>query len=204
MKVICIGRNYAEHIKELNNETPGNPVLFLKPSTSVLKNKQTFYHPSFSTNIHFECEVVLRICKSGKYIQEQFAHQYFDAFTLGIDFTARDLQDAQKAKGLPWEIAKAFDNSAVIGDWQVFANDVSKQQPIQFSFLQNQSIVQNGDTAMLLFSFAKIIEYASQYFSLQQGDVIFTGTPAGVGPITIGDILIGIVANEQILQCTIA
>jgi acylpyruvate hydrolase len=204
MKVVCIGRNYAEHIKELNNETPGNPVLFLKPSTAVLKNNQTFYHPAFSTNIHFECELVLRICKSGKYIQEQFAHQYFDAYTLGIDFTARDLQDQQKTKGLPWEIAKSFDNSAVIGDWQTFTSIEQKKENIQFSFTQNEKLVQNGDTKMLLFSFSKIIEYASQFFSLQQGDVIFTGTPAGVGPIVIGDLLIGKIAELQVLQCTIA
>jgi 2-keto-4-pentenoate hydratase/2-oxohepta-3-ene-1,7-dioic acid hydratase in catechol pathway len=202
MKIICIGRNYAEHAAELNNAVPDAPVVFIKPSTAMLKDGADFYYPSFTQDLHYECEVVLRICKNGKHIQEQFAHQYFDAFTLGIDFTARDLQDAQKKKGLPWEIAKAFDNSAVIGEWQPM-DEPQKQNGITFQLLKNNTIVQSGNTQSMLFSFANMIAYVSKFFSLQQGDLIFTGTPPGVGPVAIGDVLQGVYADKQLLQVAI-
>jgi 2-keto-4-pentenoate hydratase/2-oxohepta-3-ene-1,7-dioic acid hydratase in catechol pathway len=199
MKIICIGRNYLEHTIELNNKIPDSPVVFLKPSTALLKNSSDFYYPPFTQDLHYECEVVLRICKNGKYIQEQFANQYYDAFTLGIDFTARDLQDAQKAKGLPWEIAKAFDNSAVIGEFINF-DDELKKNPIPFQLQLNNDIVQSGNTKDMMFSFEKIVSYVSQFFSLQQGDLIYTGTPSGVGPVEIGDVLIGIYNGAEVMR----
>jgi acylpyruvate hydrolase len=203
MKIICVGRNYAAHAAELANDVPSKPVVFLKPNTALLKNNQDFYHPSFSSDIHYECEVVLRVCKNGKYIQPEFALNYIDAFTLGIDFTARDLQDAQKKAGLPWEIAKAFDHSAVLGDWIPFDDNQSKNSPIHFQFFQNNQLKQTGDTTLLLFPFATIITYVSQFFSLQQGDLIYTGTPAGVGAIAIGDELAGFYQEKQVLGCSV-
>jgi 2-keto-4-pentenoate hydratase/2-oxohepta-3-ene-1,7-dioic acid hydratase in catechol pathway len=202
MKIICIGRNYAEHTKELNNAIPDNPVVFIKPSTALLKCNADFYYPLFTQDLHYECEVVLRVCKNGKFIQENFASTYFDAFTLGIDFTARDLQELQKKKGLPWEIAKAFDNSAVIGDMIPFTTEM-KTKSIQFQLQKNGIEVQNGNTADMLFSFEKIIAYTSQFFSLQQGDLIFTGTPSGVGPVAIGDNLVGLYDGEEVFSCAI-
>jgi len=174
MKIICIGRNYAAHIEELKNEKPGQPVVFLKPDTALIKGGTPFFYPDFSTNIHHEIELVLKISKEGKYIQPQFAHRYFEEIGLGIDFTARDLQDQCKAKGLPWEIAKAFNGSAPIGEFK--------------------------SVAELLFDFATIISYVSQFFTLKKGDLIYTGTPAGVGPVQIGDQLIGFIGNEKMLH----
>jgi 2-keto-4-pentenoate hydratase/2-oxohepta-3-ene-1,7-dioic acid hydratase in catechol pathway len=205
MKIICIGRNYAAHAAELQNNVPDKPVIFLKPNTALLKNNSEFYYPSFSANIHYECEVVLRIGKKGKYVEPEFALQYIDAYSLGLDFTARDLQDEQKAKGLPWEIAKAFDNSAVVGDWNVFDAKAEGVKNIQFNFYQNGILKQQGDTGLMLFSFEKIISYVSQFFSLQQGDIIFTGTPAGVDAIQIGDVLEAKFTNDDslILKCVI-
>jgi 2-keto-4-pentenoate hydratase/2-oxohepta-3-ene-1,7-dioic acid hydratase in catechol pathway len=202
MKIICIGRNYAEHTKELNNAIPDNPVVFMKPATALLKGNADFYFPPFTQDLHYECEVVLRICKNGKFIQENFASTYYDAFTLGIDFTARDLQETQKKKGLPWEIAKAFDNSAVIGKMIPFTAEM-KSQSIQFQLQKNGVEVQNGNTADMLFSFEKIIAYTSQFFSLQQGDLIFTGTPSGVGPVAISDKLVGVFEGDEIFSCAI-
>jgi 2-keto-4-pentenoate hydratase/2-oxohepta-3-ene-1,7-dioic acid hydratase in catechol pathway len=202
MKIICIGRNYVEHIQELNNTIPTAPVVFMKPSTALLKNNAAFYFPDFTKDIHYECEIVYRICKNGKYIQQQFASNYYDAYTLGIDFTARDLQEVQKAKGLPWEIAKAFDNSAVIGDWIPLPATL-KKQPILFDFLIDNTVAQHGDSTKMMFNIDAIIVYVSQFFSLQQGDIIFTGTPAGVGSIAIGQQLQGFVNKENILSCTI-
>jgi 2-keto-4-pentenoate hydratase/2-oxohepta-3-ene-1,7-dioic acid hydratase in catechol pathway len=199
MKIICIGRNYIDHAKELNNAIPDEPVVFLKPSTALLKNNSSFYYPPFTHDLHYECEVVLRISKNGKFIQEAFANQYYDAFALGIDFTARDLQDVQKAKGLPWEIAKAFDNSAVIGDFIAF-DDSIQANDIKFQLQLNNQIVQSGNTGDMMFSFEKIITYVSRFFSLQQGDLIYTGTPAGVGAVEIGDELQGIYNGAVVLQ----
>lgn len=196
MKIICIGRNYAEHAKELKNEVPDKPVLFLKPQTALLKDNKPFYHPEWSSDIHYEAELVLKISKQGKYIEEKFAHKYYNEITVGIDFTARDLQSQQKAKGLPWEVAKAFDNSAAVG---TFA-PLTDKRPVLFSLSLNGTQVQNGTTDDMLFSFDKIIAYASQFFTLQLGDLIYTGTPAGVGPVKIGDRLEGFLEGNKVLD----
>ena len=199
MKIICIGRNYSEHAKELKNEIPDKPVIFLKPQTALLKDNKPFYYPEWTNDLHYETELVLKICKQGKYIEKKFANRYFDEVTVGIDFTARDLQTQQKAKGLPWEIAKAFDNSAVIGKFNPILT-FSEGEGINFSLNLNEVEVQKGNTSNMLFSFEKIISYASQYFTLQTGDFIFTGTPAGVGPVKIGDRLEGFLEEEKVFD----
>lgn len=196
MKIICIGRNYSEHAKELKNEIPDKPVVFLKPHTALLKDNKPFYYPEWTKDLHYETELVLKVCKQGKYIDEKFARNYFDEVTVGIDFTARDLQSLQKAKGLPWEIAKAFDNSAVVGEFKK-AND---SKSFNFSMKLNGTEVQKGNTNDMMFSFEKIIAYASQFFTLQTGDLIFTGTPAGVGAVKIGDRLEGFLETEKIFD----
>jgi acylpyruvate hydrolase len=195
MKFICIGRNYSEHAKELKNELPDKPIVFLKPQTALLKDNKPFYLPGWTNDLHYETEIVLKISKQGKYIDEKFAHKYYDELTVGIDFTARDIQAQQKAKGLPWEIAKAFDNSAVIGEFRK-----PKFKNINFSMNLNGVEVQKGNTADVIFSFEKIISYASQFFTLQQGDLIFTGTPAGVGPVKQGDRLEGFLEGEKVFD----
>jgi len=199
MKIICIGRNYAAHIEELKNEKPGQPVVFLKPDTALVKGESPFYYPDFSTNIHHEIELVLKISKEGKYIQPQFAHRYFEEIGLGIDFTARDLQDQCKAKGLPWEIAKAFNGSAPIGDFKS-VSEFSDLKNIDFHLEINGEVKQKGNTSLMLFDFATIISYVSQFFTLKKGDLIYTGTPAGVGPVQTGDQLIGFIGNEKMLH----
>jgi len=199
MKIFCVGRNYAEHAKELNNEVPANPVIFMKPPTALLKNGQAFFHPEFSEDVHYEGEIVLRVCKNGKKIDKKFAHKYYDAFTIGFDFTARDIQTEQKKKGWPWEIAKGFDGSAFIGDFI----PLQQGQLISFTIKKNNQIVQQGDTSMLIFSFDEIISYISKFFTLQQGDLIYTGTPQGVGAVKIGDVLEGFVDNNAIVRCEI-
>jgi acylpyruvate hydrolase len=195
MKIICIGRNYSEHAKELNNEIPDKPVVFLKPATALLKDNKPFFYPEWSKDIHYETELVLKVCKQGKYIDEKFAHKYYNEVSVGIDFTARDLQSEQKAKGLPWEIAKAFDNSAAIG---IFAPLKSKS--CNFSLKLNGVEVQYGNTNDMMFSFDKIIAYASQFFTLQVGDLIYTGTPHGVGAVKIGDRLEGFLEQEKVFD----
>ena len=199
MKIICIGRNYAAHIEELKNEKPGQPVVFLKPDTALLKGGAPFFFPDFSTNIHHEIELVLKISKEGKYIQPQFAHRYFEEIGLGIDFTARDLQDQCKAKGLPWEIAKAFNGSAPIGNFKP-VSEFSDLKNIDFHLEINGEVKQKGNTSLMLFDFATIISYVSQFFTLKKGDLIYTGTPAGVGPVQTGDQLIGFIGNEKMLH----
>lgn len=199
MKIIAIGRNYAEHIEELKNERPSEPVVFLKPDTAVLKNGAPFYHPDFSQNIHHEVELVLKVCKEGKYIQKQFAHRYFDEIGLGIDFTARDLQDKCKSKGLPWEIAKAFNGSAPVGEF-LPVTEFKNLQDINFHLLINGELRQKGNTSMMLFDFGTIIEYISRFFTLKKGDLIFTGTPAGVGKVNIGDRLEGFIEDKKLLD----
>lgn len=198
MKIIAVGRNYAEHTKELNNALPTEPVIFLKPDTAVLNNNQAFYHPDFSENIHHEVEVIIKISKEGKYIQEKFAHKYFEEVGLGIDFTARDLQSKLKEKSLPWEIAKAFDKSAPISNFISLA-DLNVHN-LNFKLLINGELRQQGNTADMIFSIEKIIAFASQYFTLKKGDIIFTGTPAGVGKINIGDHLTGFLENLKLLD----
>lgn len=199
MKVIAIGRNYAEHIEELNNERPSAPVVFLKPDTAVLKNNAPFYHPDFSQNIHHEVELVLKVCKEGKYIQPQFAHRYFDEIGVGIDFTARDLQDTCKAKGLPWEIAKAFNGSAPVGTF-LPVSEFKSMNDINFHLVINGELKQKGNTSMMLFDFNAIISYVSQFFTLKKGDLIFTGTPAGVSKVSIGDRLEAFIEDQKLLD----
>ncbi len=202
MKIICIGRNYAAHIEELKNEKPGQPVVFLKPDTALIKGGAPFFYPDFSTNIHHEIELVLKISKEGKYIQPQFAHRYFEEIGLGIDFTARDLQDQCKAKGLPWEIAKGFNGSAPIGDFKS-VGELGDLKNIDFHLEINGEVKQRGNTSMMLFDFATIISYVSQFFTLKKGDLIYTGTPAGVGPVQVGDQLQGFIGNEKMLHVEI-
>ncbi len=202
MKVIAIGRNYAEHAKELNNAIPESPVIFLKPDTAVTKDNKSFYIPDFSNDIHYELEVVLKICKEGKHISEKFAHKYYEEIGLGIDYTARDIQTKHKNAGLPWELAKAFDGSAAISNFKPIS-DFSDLYNLKFQLKQNNEIKQNGNTADLIFSFEKIISFVSQYITLKKGDLIFTGTPAGVGQVNKGDRLEGYLENEQLLNIEI-
>lgn len=199
MKIIAIGRNYAEHIEELQNERPSAPVVFLKPDTAVIKNGAPFYHPDFSENIHHEVELVLKVSKEGKYIEKKFADRYFDEIGLGIDFTARDLQDKCKAKGLPWEIAKAFNGSAPVGGF-LPVSEFKNLSDINFHLNINGELKQKGNTSMMLFDFGTIIEYISQFFTLKKGDLIFTGTPAGVGKVQVGDHLEGYIEDKKLLD----
>lgn len=199
MKIICIGRNYAEHAKELGNERPEEPVIFLKPKTAFLPSGRDFYYPGFTQDLHYECELVIKISKNGKHIQEKFAHKYFSEISLGIDFTARDVQSKLKAKGLPWELAKAFDNSAPAGLFQPLTEGQDVQD-LNFILKVNNEERQAGHTADMIFSVAQIIAFASRYFSLQMGDLIFTGTPAGVGPVQVNDQLEGFLEGKKVLD----
>lgn len=201
MKIICIGRNYSEHAKELGNEVPENPVIFMKPDTALLKKGSDFYLPEFSTDIHYELELVLKISKGGKYIQKENAHQYYDEIGLGLDLTARDLQSHLKSKDLPWELAKAFDGSAVVSPFiNKAAFDLKKTR---FSLLKNGETVQDGNSGNMIFSPEDIIAFVSQYFTLRTGDLIFTGTPEGVGKLKEGDILQGYLEGEKMLDLRI-
>lgn len=195
MKIICIGRNYADHAKELNNDLPTEPIFFLKPDTALLKDNDPFYLPDFTNDLHYECEIVVKINKVGKNIQEKFANKYYDQISLGIDFTARDLQTKCKEKGLPWEIAKAFEHSAPISNsWIDISNrDINN---IQFHLDLNDKTVQNGTTADWIFKIDSIIAYVSKFMTLKTGDLIFTGTPAGVGQVKIGDRLKGFIGEQ--------
>ena len=201
MKIFCIGRNYLEHAKELNNAVPTKPLIFMKPPTALLLENKPFYYPEFTKNLHYEIEVVLKISKNGKAIQPEFAHRYYDKIGLGIDFTARDVQDELKAKGQPWEIAKGFDNSAVLSDF-VDLKDFDKTN-ISFQLHKNGEIVQKGTTKDLIFSFDTVVSYISQFFTLQQGDLIYTGTPEGVGAVKIGDKLEGFLEGKPMFICEI-
>ena len=202
MKLICIGRNYTDHIKELDNERPTDPVVFLKPDTAILLKKQPFFIPDFSNDIHHEVEILVKINKVGKYIDKKFAHKYYDEIGLGIDFTARDLQSDLKAKGLPWEKAKAFDGSAVIGNWLLKTN-FKNLEDINFSLQKNNTLVQQGNTKLMLWKIDELIEYISKYFTLKIGDIIFTGTPSGVGRVEPNDMLIGSIENQEVFKITI-
>lgn len=199
MKIIAIGRNYAEHAKELNNPVPTVPVIFMKPDTAILKDNKPFYHPEFSTDIHHEIELVLKISKEGKHIAEKFASNYFDEIGLGVDFTARDIQQKHKEKGLPWELAKAFDNSAPVSKFipKAHFKDLNN---LNIRLNLNGKTVQDGNTKDLLFSFEYIIAFVSKYITLKKGDLIFTGTPQGVGKVNIGDHLEGYLENEKLLD----
>ena len=199
MKIIAIGRNYAAHIEELQNEKPSEPVVFMKPDTALLKNNAPFYHPDFSQDIHHEVELVLKIKKEGKYIEREFAHTYYDEIGIGIDFTARDLQQKCKEKGLPWKIAKAFNGSAPVGAFRP-VSDFPDVTNINFHLDINGERRQTGNTSLLIFPFDVILSYVSQFFTLKTGDLIFTGTPAGVGKVTIGDRLEAYVEQEKLLE----
>lgn len=204
MKIICVGLNYPSHNKEMErngNDIPNEPILFLKPDSALLKDGKTFYIPDFSQNIHYEAEIVVKINRLGKNIAERFAHRYYEELTIGIDFTARDLQDQLKSKGLPWEISKGFDNSAVIGDF--IHKETVDVNNLKFELEINRQSVQSGNTAEMIHSIDKIIAYASQFFTLKMGDLIFTGTPSGVGTIKIGDQITGSVQEQQLLAISI-
>ena len=199
MKIICIGRNYAEHAKELNNAIPTEPVYFMKPDTALLKDGEPFYYPDFTKDLHHEIEIVLKINKVGKHIAEEFAHKYYDEIGLGIDFTARDLQTIAKEKGLPWEKAKAFDGSAPLGKF-MSKSQLGNLSDISFELKINGESRQIGNTNDLLFSFDKIIAYVSKFVTLKVGDLIYTGTPSGVGPVHIGDKLQGYIKKDLFLE----
>jgi 2-keto-4-pentenoate hydratase/2-oxohepta-3-ene-1,7-dioic acid hydratase in catechol pathway len=198
MKIICIGRNYAKHIEELENERPNNPVVFLKPDSAILPNKNPFFIPPFSNDVHYEVEILIKINKVGKHIASRFAHKYYDEIGLGIDFTARDIQQQCKEKGLPWEKAKAFDGSAVIGNFYN-KNDFNLEN-LSFQLFKNNEIVQDGNTQSMLWKIDELISYVSQYFTLKKGDIIFTGTPAGVGKVLENDILLGKIENLKAFE----
>jgi 2-keto-4-pentenoate hydratase/2-oxohepta-3-ene-1,7-dioic acid hydratase in catechol pathway len=199
MKIICIGRNYAEHAKELGNDIPEEPVIFMKPKSALLQAHTPFYYPEFTNELHYECELVLRVCKNGKYVQERHASNYYNGITVGIDFTARDIQDECKKKGLPWEKAKAFDNSAAVGKFIDITPDFNRKN-VNFSFFKNGEEVQKGNSGQMLFSFDSIVAHVSKYFSLNIGDLIFTGTPAGVGECVVGDELEAFLESESMLK----
>ncbi|MCL6294607.1 fumarylacetoacetate hydrolase family protein [Jejuia spongiicola] len=199
MKLICIGRNYTEHIKELENERPSNPVVFLKPDTAILLKKQPFFIPDFSNDVHHEVEILVKINRVGKYIDKKFAHKYYKEIGLGIDFTARDLQSQLKTKGLPWEKAKAFDGSAVIGNW-LSTEEIKNVDDINFTLQKNDVIIQQGNTSHMLWKIDELIEYVSKYFTLKIGDIIFTGTPAGVGKVIANDRLKGFIEDKEMFS----
>ena len=201
MKIICIARNYAEHAKELKNEIPENPVFFMKPDTALLQKERDFYLPEFSNNVHFEAEIVLKISKAGKYIQPEFAYNYFEEISLGIDFTARDLQSKLKEKGHPWEAAKAFDGSAVVGDF--YSKKDFNLDNLNFRLDKNGETVQNGNTQQMIHNFATIIAESSKYFTLKTGDLIMTGTPAGVGKVEENDLLQGWIENLKVFEVSV-
>lgn len=198
MKIICIGRNYAAHAAELGNEVAAEPVIFMKPDSAVFRQRDAFYIPDWTNDVHYELEVVVRINRLGKNIDAKFAPKYFAEFTVGIDFTARDVQSALKAKGLPWEKAKAFDQSAVLGDFlNVEDFDLNN---LHFQLKKNGEVVQDGNTSLMLHNIAQLIEHSSQYFTLKIGDLLFTGTPEGVGPVVSGDVLEGFIEGKKVLN----
>jgi 2-keto-4-pentenoate hydratase/2-oxohepta-3-ene-1,7-dioic acid hydratase in catechol pathway len=201
MKIICIGRNYAAHIRELNNAMPDEPVIFIKPDSAVLRNNAPFFIPDFTKDVHHEVEVIVKICKTGKSIPLQFAHTYYEEIGLGIDFTARDMQNKLKEKGLPWEKAKGFDHSAVIGKF------ISKEgldlNHLDFSLEKNGDVVQSGNTEQMIHNIDAIISHVSQFFMLKIGDLIFTGTPEGVGAVKNGDVLAGYIGDRKMFRCAV-
>ncbi len=208
MKIFCIGRNYGAHAAELGNEIPPEPVIFLKPETALIPGRQPFFIPDFSSEIHYEIELVLRISRLGKHIEERFAHRYYDALTVGIDFTARDVQDELKAKGLPWEKAKAFDGSAALGQWVEIGSksgagtSLSREKlgALKFELKLDEKTVQQGNSSEMIFGFDRLIAEISKYFTLKQGDLIFTGTPKGVGPVRKGQMLQGFLGDERLFE----
>lgn len=200
MRIFAIGRNYVEHIQELNNERPDEPVIFTKPDTALLKNNNPFYYPDFSKDVHHEVELVLKISKEGKNIEEKFASKYFDSIGIGIDFTARDLQQKAKEKGLPWDIAKGFNDSAPISNSFIPVSEFKDLNDINFKLEVDGQIKQQGNTSLMLFSFNYIISYLSRFFTLKTGDLIFTGTPKGVGPVIVGNKLSAWIEDKKLLE----
>jgi len=202
MKLICIGRNYAAHAAELGNERPTEPVVFIKPDSAVLPKEQDFYIPEFSNEVHYEVEVLVKINKVGKHIAQKFAHKYYDEIGLGIDFTARDMQRSLKSKGLPWEKAKGFDGAAVIGKW-LPKSQYENVDKLAFQLKKNQEVVQEGDTALMLWKIDELIAYVSSFFMLKKGDILFTGTPAGVGKVSPNDYLSGTLEGEEMFSINV-
>jgi acylpyruvate hydrolase len=203
MKIICVGRNYAAHAAELGNEVPEDPMLFMKPPTALLLNDKPLYYPDFSNDINYEGELVLKICKNGRHVQPEFADSYYESIGFGIDFTARDLQQKCKTAGHPWEIAKAWDHSAALSSTFIPVSQLKDIKSIKFEMKLNGKVVQSGDSALMIHTFNKVICYASKFFKLQTGDYIFTGTPAGVGPVAKGDLLEGSIEGQPMLRCEI-
>lgn len=199
MKIICVGRNYAEHIAELNNQTPDSPVIFLKPETAQIRPGEPFFYPDFSKDVHYEVELVVKINRVGKNIEERFAHKYYDEIGIGIDFTARDLQSELKAKGLPWELAKAFNGSAPVSEF-ISVSEFADVQDINFSLDVNDETRQNGNSSLMIYRINYLISFVSKYFMLKKGDLIFTGTPKGVGPVRIGDKLTASIEGKKMLE----
>jgi 2-keto-4-pentenoate hydratase/2-oxohepta-3-ene-1,7-dioic acid hydratase in catechol pathway len=197
MKIICVGRNYVDHAKELNNEVPAEPVLFMKPDSALLRNNDPFYIPDWSNDVHHEIELIVKISRLGKNIEKRFAHRYYSEIGIGIDFTARDVQNALKDKGLPWEKSKAFDHSAVICKNFVPIDSLKDRNEIHFRLDKNGTTVQDGNSALMIFAIDDLIAHISKYFTLKIGDLIYTGTPAGVGPVSIGDHLEGFLEGEK-------
>ena len=202
MKIFCVGRNYAEHAKELGNDVPTEPVIFMKPKSALVQGHTPFYYPEFTNELNYEAELVVRISKNGKYIQEKHSSNYYNAITVGIDFTARDIQNQLKEKGLPWEKAKAFDNSAAVGKFIEINNSYDRKN-INFSFLKNKELVQKANSKEMIFSIDQVLANISNYFSLNIGDLVFTGTPAGVGECMVGDMLEGFLEKESVLNLEI-
>ena len=202
MKIICIGRNYADHAKELNNDIPEEPLFFMKPDTALLQEGNPFYIPEFTNEVHHELEIVLKISKVGKHIEDKFAHKYYQQIGLGIDFTARDVQRVCKEKGLPWEKAKAFDHSAPLGQF-VDKDSLGDLNKISVRLEKNGEVAQQGDTSLMLFPFDQLVAHISKYVTLKTGDLIYTGTPAGVGPVQIGDVLVGYLGDEKMIEVPI-
>lgn len=202
MKIFCVGRNFAAHAEELGNNIPDEPVIFMKPKSALLQPHSPFYYPEFTNELNYECELVIRISKNGKYIQDKFAGKYYDAITAGIDFTARDIQNELKSKGLPWEKAKAWDNSAVIGKW-IPLSEIKNRKEINFELYKNKELVQKGNSSKMIYDFDSIVSYISNFFSVNIGDVIFTGTPAGVGEAVVGDELEGTLDSQSMFKLEI-
>jgi 2-keto-4-pentenoate hydratase/2-oxohepta-3-ene-1,7-dioic acid hydratase in catechol pathway len=202
MKIFCIGRNYVAHAKELGNEVPDEPVVFMKPKSALLQPHTPFYYPEFTNELHYECELVLRISKNGKYIQEKFASKYYDAVTTGIDFTARDIQNDLKAKGLPWEKAKSWDNSAAVGKWIPFTS-IKNKKDMNFCLYKNKELVQQGNSKLMIHDFDSVVAYISNFFSVNIGDMVFTGTPAGVGELVVGDEIEAFFEDDSLLSLEI-
>lgn len=199
MKIICIGRNYAKHIEELQNEKPDEPVIFIKPDTAIVLKKFPFVIPEFSNDVHHEVEIIVKICKVGKHIAPKFAHKYYEEIGLGIDFTARDLQSKLKEKGLPWEKAKAFDGSAVVSEF-IPKSEFSSLNDINFELTNNGNVVQKGNTQFMLWKIDELISYASQFFTLKTGDILFTGTPEGVAKVSANDVLEGFIEGKKMFR----